>query len=321
MNSGTAAVRAATSMVDRPIGYVAADMGGRSVQEILALLAAAGYEAVDWTMEQYDPLAEPTTRLMEIVRQSHAAGLDTPQLMVHQDQVTADGALWEQRVRRAERAVEGCAAAGIASVGVLTGPNLWEPGHVTVSSGGGRTPSGCGLGSSAAPIPEAEAWELAFRALERVLARGEQLGVQVALEPCWGTLARDRYRAEYALARLDCAALAVNFDPSHFVLSGDDIPGAVRAWGERIAHVHLKDAFGVPADARSPREGEDFTFLLPGEGAVPWPALLDALEAVDYHGAMCVENEAFKLLRGPLGGDLARSAALARELVGGLLDA
>jgi sugar phosphate isomerase/epimerase len=287
------------------IGYVASDMQGRTVAEVIELVAGAGYGAVDWTMEQYDPLTQSADELSEIVRQSYEAGLGVPQLMVHQDHVTSDPELWERRVHRAERAVEACAHAGIPTVGVLTGPNLWEPGHATI-----------GLGLS-----ETAAWDLALSALERVLVRAGQLEVRVALEPCWGTLARDRYRAEYALARLDCAALAVNFDPSHFVLSGDDIPAAIAAWGDRIVHVHLKDAFGRPPDPAYPREGEDFTFLLPGEGVVPWPQLLEALDAVGYTGTMSVENEAFRLLEGPLRGELSRSAALARELVGGLIDA
>jgi sugar phosphate isomerase/epimerase len=282
----------------RVIGYVASDVGERSVEQVIELVQHAGYGAVDWTMEQFDPLLESPRRLEEIVRRSHQEGLQTPQLMVHQDHVTAEESLWEERVRRAELAVEAAAQAGIATIGVLTGPNLWEASPVRVG----------------ADMAEGEAWGLALRALERVLVRAERTGVKVALEPCWGTLARDRYRAEYALARLDCAALAVNFDPSHFVLSGDDIPAAVHAWGAQIAHVHLKDAFGVAG-----RPGEDFTFLLPGEGTVPWEDLLDALDVVGYDGAMCVENEAFSLLRGPLRGDLARSAALAHELIDGLV--
>ncbi len=279
--------------------------------------------------------------------------------MVHQDHVTLDAELWEQRVRRSECAVLACAHAEIDTIGVLSGPSLWEPGAARVG----------------VDLSEAHAWELALRALERVLDRAEEASVRVALEPCWGTLAHGRYRAEHLLAALDCAALAVNFDPSHHVLCGDDIPGAVRAWGGRIAHVHLKDAFGSsgpgaggygssgpgaggygPGGARgvgtgghdtgghdtgghdtgshgagSPSagatgagrggvEGEDFTFLLPGEGSVPWPALFDALDAIGYTGAMSVENEAHRLLAGPLRGDLARGAALARELVAGLLD-
>jgi sugar phosphate isomerase/epimerase len=305
-------------MVDRAIGYVASDMGGRSAQEIVALLAGAGYGAVDWTMEQYDPLRDAPGRLQEIVGDAHAAGLVVPQLMVHQDHVTLDEDLWEQRVRRAECAVLACAHAEVDSIGVCSGPNLWE----------------CGAARIGVDLTEAHAWELALRALERVLDRAEEEGVRVALEPCWGTLAHGRYRAEHLLAALDCAALAVNFDPSHHVLCGDDIPGAVRAWGGRIAHVHLKDAFGASGPAARVRagararggvpdemgvEGEDFTFLLPGEGAVPWPALFDALDAIGYTGAMSVENESHRLLAGPLRGDLARGAELARELVAGLL--
>ena len=318
MSAAARAAQGATSTVDRPIGYVAADMGGRSVAEIVALVAGAGYAAVDWTMEQFDPLSDPPERLQEIVDQARAVGLQVPQLMVHQDHVTLDENLWEQRVCRAERAVLACAHTDIDSIGVLSGPNLWEPGAARIG----------------VDLSEAHAWELALRALERVLDCAEEEGVRVALEPCWGTLAHGRYRAEHLLAALDCAALAVNFDPSHHVLCGDDIPGAVRAWGGRIAHVHLKDAFGLSGPAARVRaggraraggaddvgaEGEDFTFLLPGEGSVPWPELFDALDAIGYTGAMSVENESYRLLRGPLRGDLARGAALARELVAGLL--
>ncbi|HSZ70467.1 MAG TPA: sugar phosphate isomerase/epimerase family protein [Solirubrobacteraceae bacterium] len=319
-------MRAATSMVDRAIGYVAADMGGRAASEIVALLAGAGYGAVDWTMEQFDPLRDPPERLRELVSEAAAAGLVVPQLMVHQDHVTLDAELWEERVRRAERAVLACAHAEIDSIGVLSGPSPWQAGAARVG----------------VDLSEAHAWELALRALERVLDRAEEEHVRVALEPCWGTLAHGRYRAEHLLAALDCAALAVNFDPSHHVLCGDDIPGAVRAWGGRIAHVHLKDAFGVSgpgaalagathlgaarsgaahqATRASGVEGADFTFLLPGAGAVPWRELFDALDAIGYTGAMSVENECHGLLAGALRGDLARAAALARELVAGLLD-
>jgi sugar phosphate isomerase/epimerase len=310
MSAASVASGAASERSARAIGYVAADMGGRSVAEIVALLAGAGYGAVDWTMEQYDPLAEPAGRLLEIVEQTRAGGLEVAQLMVHQDHVTLDGVLWEERARRAECAVLACAHAGIDSVGVLSGPNPWQAGSLRI----GRD------------LSEAHGWGLALRALERVLQCGEREGVRVALEPCWGTLAHGRYRAEHLLARLDCAALAINFDPSHHVLCGDDVAGAVRAWGGRIAHVHLKDAVGscAPgvcglATGAIGVEGEDFAFLLPGEGAVPWPALFDALDAIGYTGAMSVENEAYRLLEGPLRGDLARAAALARELVDGLL--
>jgi sugar phosphate isomerase/epimerase len=322
MSATPASTSASTSTVDRPIGYVASDLGGRSPAEIVELLTRTGYGAVDWTMEQYDPLVEPAARLREMTELARGEGLAVAQLMVHQDHVALEEELWEQRVRRAECAVLACAHADIESIGVLTGPNAWEPGAALIG----------------ADLSEAHAWELALRALERVLTVAERECVRVALEPCWGTLAHGRYRAEHALAALDCAALAVNFDPSHHALCGDDIAGAVRAWGGRIAHVHLKDVFGFfgpaaraggsicapRAHARGGLENEtpdtDFLFLLPGEGAVPWNELFDALDAIGYTGAMSVENEAHRLLRGPLRGDVERAAQLARELVAGLLD-
>jgi sugar phosphate isomerase/epimerase len=281
----------------RPIGYVAADVEGVEPGELVAVLAAAGYGAVDWTMEQWDPLEQGPEALMALVVLARDAGLACPQLMVHQDFVTADADLWEERVTRTEAAVDGAAAAGIPTIGIVTGPNLWVEGHALV----GRD------------LPEAAAWDAALAAIERVLARARGTGVRVCLEPCWGTLASDRYRAEYALARAG-GELAVTVDPSHFVMTGDDLPALVRAWRDRLAHVHLKDAVGRPG-----RDGEDFWFLLPGEGATDWDGLLDALDEVGYAGAMSVEFESFTLRDAVFGGRVDAAARHAKTLVDGVL--
>jgi sugar phosphate isomerase/epimerase len=283
-----------------PVGYIAADVGWRDAHEVVELLVAAGYGAVDWTMEQFEPLDDDPADLQHIAEHARAAGLATPQLMVHQDYVTNDAAEWERRVARSERAVDAAALAGIPSIGVVTGPNQWVEGHTVV----GRELS-CG-----------QAWDLALRALERVVGHAEGSGVRVCLEPCWGTLAYDRSSAQRVLDRFGVADLGVTIDPSHFVMSGDDVPAMVRDWADRVSHVHLKDAFG-----RAGRVDEDFCFLLPGEGRVDWPGLLAALTDIGYDGAACVEFESFVLLEGPLRGDLARAATLTRELVGGLLAA
>jgi sugar phosphate isomerase/epimerase len=282
-----------------PVGYVAnAGFEAKAPEDVVSALADLGYDAVDWTLDHFDPLTQGSDVLAALVELSAAAGLSTPQLMVHQDFVRTDARAYEDAVRCTERAVEACAEAGIESIGVLTGPNLWERGHARIG----------------VDLTESEAWSLALDALTRVLRRAETAGTRVSLEPCWGTLARDRYRAEYALARLDSPALGLTLDPSHFVLSGDDLVGLTEAWGEKIVHVHLKDAFGRPGI-----EGEDFVFLAPGDGSVPWTALLEALERVGYGGVMSVEFEAYSLLRGPLRGDPVAAARHARQLVGGLM--
>lgn len=287
----------------RAIGYVAADVEDLTPERLVETLVAAGYGAVDWTMEQFDPLEEPDSVLMWLADRARAAGLATPQLMVHQDYVTPDPAEWERRVRRSERAVEAAAAVGIPSIGVVTGPNRWTDGWTRIDD---THPDGIGGD---------RAWGLAQGALERVLRRAEAVGVMVALEPCWGTVTDDRASADRMLAALACPALGVTFDPSHFVMSGDDVGATVDGWADRIVHVHLKDAFGRPG-----MPDEDFTFLLPGEGGVDWAAMLDALDRAGYAGAMSVEFESFRLRDVALGGDVRRGAELARSLVSGVLD-
>lgn len=219
---------------------------------------------------------------------AHADELSEPALALacQQDLVTGGEAAAATTIDAIERA----SAAGIGLVNVLTGPNLWEGG---------------------APRDDEEAWALALRGLEAACRRGEELGVTVGLEPCWGTLAHDAATAQRVL---DAVPVAVTFDPSHFVMSGDDIPALARRWGERIVHVHLKDAFGRPG-----MDGEDFIFCMLGEGLVPWPELFDALDEVGFAGAMSVEFEAYRYYEQILGGDPGRAAALAREQVAALL--
>lgn len=282
----------------RPIGYVAADVEGMEAGALTEALAQCGYQAIDWTMEQFDPLEEPPGRLVELVGLAAGNGLAVPQLMVHQDYVTADASEWDARVQRSVLAVDAAAQAGVPSVGLVTGPNRWVDGWARVPQdlGGDR------------------AWELVTGALERVLARAEGTGVRVALEPCWGTLAWNAEETDRLLARVGSDNLALNLDPSHFVMTGDDPAELARRWRERVAHVHLKDAFGVTG-----LEGEDFCFLLPGEGATDWRAFFAALDEIGYDGTMSVEFESFGLRDQALDGSVLEGARLAGELVRGLL--
>ena len=51
--------------------------------------------------------------------------------------------------------------------------------------------------------------------------------------------------------KFDHPRLMVTFDPSHYVLAGQDIGLAIRTLGTKIRHVHFKDAAG-----RSRRDGQ-----------------------------------------------------------------
>ena len=285
--------------MNRRIGYVAADVGGIDPSVLVARLAELGYTAIDWTMEQFDPLTQDASVLLDLVLIAREAGLDVPQLMVHEDFVADQPAVWEERVRRTEAAVDAASIAGVPSIGVVAGPNQWVDGAVQV---GGS-------------VSEEAAWALAVGALARVVDHAEGTNVRIALEPCWGTLAWNAASAEELVSVVGRETLALNIDPSHFAITGDDVGEVVRRWGSRIAHVHLKDAFGKPGV-----EGEDFCFLLPGEGRTAWAKFFSALDDVAYAGAMSVEFESFGLRDQVLGGDVLAGAELALSLVQELLD-
>lgn len=190
-----------------------------------------------------------------------------------------------------KRAIEVAAERGVPTVNVLTGPNLWEDG--------------------AQPRYDEQTWAAALGALEAACSHAEPLGVDVALEPCWGSLVHDAATLERAMNEVPCM---LNLDPSHFVMEGNDSPAIVRQWKDRLVHVHLKDAFGT-----SGHEGEDFLFCMLGEGKVPWSAFIGALDDVGYDGPLSVEFEAYGYLEQVLHGDPRRAAALAMEQVQGLL--
>jgi len=249
----------------------------------------AGLDFETWTADRvvgalldagYDGV-EWTTAHVDALAQPAVA------LASQQDFVTRGQAAVAATLHALERAHD----AGVPIVNLVTGPNLWEPG--------------------ATPASDEAAWSVALGALELICTRAARLGIQVALEPCWGTLAHDAATARRVLAAVP---VDVVMDPSHFVMTGDDIPALVREWGPRIVHVHLKDAFG-----RAGREGEDFHFCLLGEGKVAWAEFFSALDETGYDGALSVEFEAYRYYDQILGNDPERAARLAREQVAALI--
>ena len=76
----------------------------------------------------------------------------------------------------------------------------------------------------------------------------------------------------------------------------------------------MKDAFG-----RTGVEGQDFLFCMLGEGRVPWPETLAALNACGYGGALSVEFEAYRYYEQVLGNDPVAAARLSYEQVTALL--
>ena len=102
---------------------------------------------------------------------------------------------------------------------------------------------------------------------------------------------------------LHSTGVGVNLDPANRVMvTGDDPAGAVHRLAKYIVHTHAKDGkklfdrdpeviYGVvPADPAAV-EDEAFIELPLGEGDVPYPRYLDALEEIGYKGFLTIERE------------------------------
>jgi sugar phosphate isomerase/epimerase len=127
-----------------------------------------------------------------------------------------------------------------------------------------------------------------------------ECGVRFALEVHPTEIAFDIYTAQRALEALDHRPeFGFNFDPSHLIWQGVDPVQFLRAFPDRIYHVHVKDAI-VKLDGRSGilsshlnfgdhRRGWDFRS--PGRGGVNFEEIIRALNDIGYQGPLSIEWE------------------------------
>jgi sugar phosphate isomerase/epimerase len=128
----------------------------------------------------------------------------------------------------------------------------------------------------------------------------QECGVKFALEVHPTEIAFDIYSAERALQALDRREeFGFNFDPSHLIWQGVDPVEFIRAFPDRIYHVHMKDAkvtlngkSGILASHLSfgdARRGWDFRSV--GRGGVQFEEIIRALNVAQYAGPLSIEWE------------------------------
>jgi sugar phosphate isomerase/epimerase len=127
-----------------------------------------------------------------------------------------------------------------------------------------------------------------------------EVGVKFALEVHPTEIAFDVYSAETLLKALgERPEFGFNFDPSHLLWQMVDPVAFLRAFPDRIYHVHVKDAartldgktgiLGSHLSFGDPRRGWDFRS--PGRGQVDFDAIARALNDIGYTGPLSVEWE------------------------------
>lgn len=153
------------------------------------------------------------------------------------------------------------------------------------------------------PVPPAmieAGFELLAERWNPILDVFGECGVKFALEVHPTEIAFDIHTAQRALDALGHRPeFGFNFDPSHLIWQGINPVEFIRAFPDRIYHVHMKDAIVKP-DGRAgilggylpfgdPRRAWDFRSL--GRGGVDFEAIIRALNDIGYQGPLSVEWE------------------------------
>ncbi len=149
-------------------------------------------------------------------------------------------------------------------------------------------------------------WPRFLEVWRPLIAYAEDRGVRVAIENCPMLFGEDEWPGGKNLAttpaiwrrmfaEIPSPSFGLNYDPSHLVWQGIDYIAPIAEFGDRIFHVHAKDAridrralddYGVLAHPKLWH-----TPKIPGQGDVRWGAFFGALADVGYRGHVAIEVE------------------------------
>jgi inosose dehydratase len=140
-------------------------------------------------------------------------------------------------------------------------------------------------------------WEAAAKLLRRIAEACCELGLSSVFHHHAGTLVETPKEVEQLCERTDPDLLGLCLDTGHYFFGGGDPVDAVRLYGARIRHLHLKDV-QLPVLEASRRERIGFleavkrgVFCELGAGAIDLNRVVKDMTAGGYSGWAIVEQD------------------------------
>ncbi|HUZ35762.1 MAG TPA: TIM barrel protein [Streptosporangiaceae bacterium] len=167
-------------------------------------------------------------------------------------------------------------------------PTLADAGSRERRSRPGRSATQPGLGL------DRDGWRRFAAGLAQVVARCRDRGYEPTFHPETGTYVEAPWEIEEVLASSD---IGLCLETGHMMLGGGDPVAMLRDWGDRVNHVHLKDAVlavmagivtdGAPVTDIWSREA----FCALGSGDLDVAGILDGLRDICFGGWLVVEQD------------------------------
>ena len=147
------------------------------------------------------------------------------------------------------------------------------------------------------PIFDDRQWDQLANGLNRLGKIAAGAGIRLSYHHHMGTGVMTRADVDRLMASTDPDLVHLLLDTGHMVFAGDDPIAAARHYAHRIGHVHLKDirpeiVSRVREEGLSFQQGiEEGVFTVPGDGAIDFVPVLEALGGAGYQGWLVVEAE------------------------------
>jgi sugar phosphate isomerase/epimerase len=133
------------------------------------------------------------------------------------------------------------------------------------------------------PLEPGQAWddalEIFCESLRPVADHAQSIGVPLLVEPEPGLLIETAAQYERFATVFNHPGIGLNFDIGHMYCVKDDPATAVKQLAKHIRHVHLEDIAATRVHHH----------MVPGQGAIDFKPILQALKDVKYTGWVTIE--------------------------------
>jgi len=241
-----------------------------SVEQAMDILAEHGYQAIDISLELAPPFIPPPKphmssavdagRRRAVRSYAQQTGIAIGALNAHTNVIHGEPAVRQENVEFIRGAL-----------------------HLAADMEVPYVISGCGVKLFYGW--ESTYWEWCLEAMRDLAEEAERLGVMILIEAAspYGSLVYNLARLQRLLSTEGLETLGVLFDPAHYHVRGDSVLDAFLALGDKVKHMHAKDARG---------DRENFGFPPLGEGEIDFKGLIKAMVAHGFDGYISVEYEA-----------------------------
>jgi inosose dehydratase len=162
----------------------------------------------------------------------------------------------------------------------------------------GRIETAGRAGAADVPRLTDPGWDRLADLVSTLADEAKDLGHPVAWHQHAGTFVETPAELDRLLGLLDADRLGICLDVGHYLVGGGDPVEAIRRYGPRIVHVHLKDVDPAVLDALRGAELDGFLdairgrlFTELGAGILDLRAVLAALVRIGYRGWLMVEQD------------------------------